>query len=422
MIRIVIALAGCATLALYPHATFAQDEQAGAAPSPEVVEDRDFSWIDPSVDLRYRYEFVDQEGFALDASASTLRARVGVEVQPIEMLTVFAQGEAIIHAGPDRFNDTTNGVIDRPVVADPEDILLNQLYARLTPRPGMSLTAGRQSVNYDNQRWIGSVGWRQNDQTLDAVTGNIASLADTGIFASYGHAWRVNRIFGPDSPQGIWRNNDIHLARIGGKLGALGTLSAYGYWLDLPDAPTLSNRTLGFRLTGQQPMGAGPASATYAIEFARQSGLGLNPDDENHSYWLVEPGIDFGSASVRLGYERLGGNGATALQTPLATLHAFNGWADKFLVTPSTGLGDLYFDAGYAVPEDNGFLSGTAFRFVFHDFRSTQGGLHYGREWDASISRRLYGPISLTLKFAHYDAQQFASDTTKTWLQLDARF
>jgi hypothetical protein len=33
--------------------------------------------------------------------------------------------------------------------------------------------------------------------------------------------------------------------------------------------------------------------------------------------------------------------------TPLATLHKFQGWADKFLTTPVNGLADLYVNAGY---------------------------------------------------------------------------
>ena len=422
MPRFAIALAGCATLALSHEVAFAQAAETIVPFSSTEVSDQDDSWIDPVMDLQYRYEFVDQEDFALNAYASTLRVRLGVLVEPAKMISLYAEGEAILHAGPDKFNDTTNGVTNRPVVADPEDILLNQLYARFRPHPGASIAAGRQTVNYDNQRWIGSVGWRQNDQTLDAVTGSIENISDTGISASYGHAWRVNRVFGPDAPQGVWRNNDIHLVRIGSEVGAVGTVTAYGYWLDLPDAPAFSNRTFGVRLAGSQTLGTSPASATYALEFARQTSFGLNPGNASHSYWLMEPGIAVGLASVKVGYERLEGDGLTALQTPLATLHAFNGWADKFLVTPPTGLRDLYVDGGYTVAADSGFLSGTGFRFAFHDFRSTENDLHYGREWDAMISRNLYGPVSLTLKFAYYDAIDFASDTTKGWLQLDARF
>lgn len=422
MNRNVVLLLTSACLVLFPHAAIAQTAPATPALGTDAGDDANESWIDPSFDLRYRYEFVDQDGFLLDAHASTLRARLGVQAEPVDMLTLFAQAEAVVHLGPEKFNDGTNGVVARPIVADPEDLLLNQLYARLTPAEGASITAGRQAVNYDNQRWIGSVGWRQNDQTLDAVTASVTDIAGADVFASYGYAWRVNRIFGPDVPQGIWTDNDIHLVRVGGELGTLGTLIAYGYWLDLPEAPAMPSRTIGARLSGSQGLGAGPVRLTYALEFARQSAIAANSAPASHSYLLVEPGIGLGAASLRLGYERLAGDGTTALQTPLATLHAFNGWADKFLATPPAGLRDLYVDAAYAIPQDRGIFSGTRLRVAYHDFRSTEGSLHYGREWNAMVGRDIWGPVSLTLKFAHYDARAFATDTTKLWLQLEARF
>jgi hypothetical protein len=35
----------------------------------------------------------------------------------------------------------------------------------------LDLTLGRQRINLDDQRFVGSVGWRQNEQTFDAVRG-----------------------------------------------------------------------------------------------------------------------------------------------------------------------------------------------------------------------------------------------------------
>lgn len=183
------------------------------------------------------------------------------------------------------------------------------------------------------------------------------------------------------------------MVRLGSPLGSIGKLTAYGYWLDIPEAPISSSRTIGVRLTGDPALGASTTKITYAFEFARQSPAGRNLSDDTHSYWLFEPGLSFGSASVKLGYERLEGNGVSALQTPLATLHAFNGWADRFLVTPPAGLRDLYLDAGYTVPKGGGLLAGTGFRFAFHDYASTAGDLEYGREWNASIARPLLGPV-----------------------------
>lgn len=205
MNRIAIAFTGFCFLAFTCSSAFAQTEAATAsASSPDNTTER-ADWIEPVADVRYRYEFVDQEDFELDAHASTLRVRLGARIRPATSLVLFAEGEAVVPVGPEKFNDTTNGVIGRPIVADPEDLHLNQLYAWWSPRPGAAITAGRQSLNYDNQRWIGSVGWRQNDQTLDAMTGVIERIGDSDVDASYGYAWRVNRVFGPSSPQGVNR-------------------------------------------------------------------------------------------------------------------------------------------------------------------------------------------------------------------------
>ena len=374
--------------------------------------------IDPYVDIRYRLELVDQDGFANDATASTLRVRAGARTREWQGFSALVEGEAIIHLGPDDFNDTVNGQGAFPVVADPEDLLLNQAYLRWRLPDRVDARVGRQVVNLDNQRWVGSVGWRQNDQTLDAATATITPSSATSI--TYGYAWRVNRIFGPDSPMGIWRDNDIHLIRGSVQVPELGTLSAYGYLLDIPDAPVNSSQSWGVRLTGERQVSEG-LTVTYAAEYARQSDHAGHPRDFSLSYFLAQPGVTVGPVAVRFGYERLGSNGVDALQTPLATLHAFNGWADKFLRTPPNGLRDLYVDATVR-PFQSGFRNNATFRIAYHDYRSTRGDIHYGSEWNALFAVPLRPGWSLGLKYADYDADNFATDTRKFWLTTQIRF
>jgi hypothetical protein len=120
------------------------------------------------------------------------------------------------------------------------------------------------------------------------------------------------------------------------------------------------------------------------------------------------------------GYEELGSDGGVAaFQTPLATLHAFNGWADLFLTTPATGLRDYYAGVGktFAVP----FLPGLKADLTYHEFDSEFGGLDYGSEWDASLGFKL-GPVALLAKYARYEASGFAVDTEKFWLQGEVTF
>lgn len=373
--------------------------------------------ITPFADIRYRLELVDQDGLGESATASTLRVRAGLKTIEWNGLSALVEGEAIARIGPRHYNDTVNGRTAYPVVADPSDVLLNQAWLRFKPAKEIEATAGRQAVNFDNQRWVGSVGWRQNDQTLDAARVSIKPVK--GVALDYGYVWRVNRVFGPDSPQGIWRDNDIHLLRASVEAKPVGTVTAYGYFLDIPNAPAASSKTIGVRLAGERKL-SGKAKLLYALEYANQRDLGANPRDFSFDYLLVEPGVGYGAVTAKFGLERLEGNGTAALQTPLATLHAFNGWADKFLTTPANGLRDLYADVAINIPAI-GSIKGASARLQYHDYESTRGGIDYGSEWGAMLGVPIAKQLAATFKIARYDADSFATDTTKVWFSLDLK-
>lgn len=397
---------------------FALTALACAVPGSAFAQAEDPSPVTPYADIRYRLELVDQDGLPEDATASTLRIRGGVKTGEFHGFSALVEGEAILRVGPRDFNDTVNGRTAFPVVADASDVLLNQAYVKWRGDQAVELTGGRQAVNLDNQRWIGSVGWRQNDQTLDTARLGIRPAKDMSI--DYFYAWRVNRVFGPDSPQGIWHDTDIHGARAGYKIAGVGTLSVYGYWLDIPASPASSSQTYGARIVGEQALGQG-FKLLYVGEYARQSDQANNPQDFGLDYLSFEPGIAHGGLSVKAGYERLEGNGSAALQTPLATLHAFNGWADKFLTTPANGLRDVYGDIAYRFGEGS-IVKGLVLRGMWHDYNSTLGSIGYGSEWDALASYPVNKRITALAKFAHYDAGSFATDTTKVWFSLEAKF
>lgn len=372
----------------------------------------------PYADLRYRLELVDQDGIDEQATASTFRIRAGVKTAEWQGFSAVIEGEAIVPLGAVNYNDMVNGKTAYPVVADPSDVLLNQAYLRWKPVAQVEAVAGRQVVNVDNQRWIGSVGWRQNDQSLDAARVTLRPFK--GATLDYLHAWRVNRVFGPDSAQGIWRDTAINAVRGAYTIKNIGTLSAYGYWLDLPPQPASSSKTLGVRIAGELPAGKGFA-LLYAAEYARQQNFAGNPGDFALDYLLLEPGLKAAGLTFKAGFERLEGDGTIALQTPLATLHAFNGWSDKFLTTPANGLRDVYLEASYKVG-GQGSLKGLMLRGVWHDYRSTVGSIAYGQEWNALVSYPIRKAVTVSAKLARYEAKAFATDTTKGWFMVEAKF
>ena len=147
---------------------------------------------------------------------------------------------------------------------------------------------------------------------------------------------------------------------------------------------------------------------------------GTNPNDCSADYWVGEAGLEVSGFTVADGYEVLGaddGRPFSAFQTPLATLHKFQGWADKFLVTPPNGIQDYYAQAGYGWKKVAGLDAMNAL-VVYHRFDSDRHKLHYGNEWDAQLAAKK-GRWTVTAKLASYNADSFATDTRKLWLQLE---
>ena len=85
-----------------------------------------------------------------------------------------------------------------PVVADPEITELNRLQLAYTGVEDATFTVGRQRVILGDARYVGNVGFRQNEQTFDAVRATISAIENVTI--NYLYLDRVHRILGDDHP------------------------------------------------------------------------------------------------------------------------------------------------------------------------------------------------------------------------------
>lgn len=384
--------------------------------------------ISPLLDLRLRYETVDQDSAANDADAVTARMRAGVEAKK-DGFFVLVEGEGTL-AIVDDYNDTipnNNGFIGAepyPVVADPENIELNRAQIGYM-KNGTGVTLGRQRIILDNARFVGNVGWRQNEQTFDAVRAQ-AKIGPVSANAIYSNSQRT--IFGKDSPNEYF-DGDIVLLNASADVKPV-KLTAFSYLIDYDTRLAFSSKTFGAMAKASVPLGAAKLDLTAA--YAKQSDYGDNPTDYSADYVNLELGTAISGFSLKAGYEMLGADedavcatgGCGSFQTPLATLHAFNGWADVFLTTPFVagsfgGIEDYYVSIGkgFKVPAIPGLKAG----FTYHKFESDFGGVDYGEEYDAMIGASFRG-VGLLLKYAHYDADEFGTDTKKLWLQAEYKF
>ena len=391
-------------LALLPLAIAASCLPARAAESPPATGPLSFEWA-----LRLRDEHVADDAFARDADAATLRLRAGLRFAFDNGVNGLLEGEGIAAAGA--YNSGANGRTDRPAVTDPAGAELNQAYVGWK-RPAFAVAAGRQRLLFDNQRWIGNVGWRQNEQTFDAVAADWTIAPDWS--ARYAWLGRVHRVAGNNAldPPARQRNLDSHLGEVAWKHGVQ-QVAGYALLHEDQDVAAASSATFGLRaVTDLVRDGTGFG---LALELARQRDHANSPRAFSHSYWLVEPACTVRGTTLRAGWEHLGGDGTHALQTPLATLHAFNGWADKFTVTPAAGLDDRYLGAAGRL----GAARQYDWQLAWHDYRADTGGAHYGREWDGAFGFPLGKGVRGLAKLAAYQADAFARDTVKAWLQLE---
>lgn len=360
--------------------------------------------------LRYRYEYVDQDGFTKKARASTLRTYLGYGTDSWRGFSAYLAVQGVKDIGADLYNSTSNGKTQFPVVADPEVVDLDQAYLQYASPWDTTAKLGRQRIIFDNHRFIGNVGFRQNEQTYDSVRVFNTSLRDTT--ADYVFIQNVNRVFGPHAPAGPndgdfpMRSHVFHVDYKGFKPV---TITGYAYLLDFlrPRDSNLSTATYGFRLNGEYPIDD-DWKALYTGEYARQDSYTNNPVSYGLNYYLLEAGPGYGPVAAKAGYEVLEGNGKVAVQTPLATLHAFQGWVDQFLTTPASGVDDLYFSASAAV-KDVKMLA------VYHDFDADKGRADLGHEWDASIARTFYKHFTLQFEYGNYVADTFKTNTQKYW-------
>lgn len=373
-----------------------------------------------SVGFRYRLENVDQTGFNEDATASTLRTKLKYTTKTFQGLSAVLEFDNVLQIGEGDYNSTVNGKGQFPVIADPKITEVNQAYIAYTGFGNTTLLAGRVALNLDNQRFVGTVGWRQNDQTWDmtgVITKPTKDLTLTGTYV-----WNVNRIFGDDHPFG---DLDTNTFVMNGKYTGLdlGDITAYGLFIDLNDMPVygLSSQTLGLRFDGKYQMGDSNVKMLYEAELATQSDYKDNPLNYTATYYHISGGLSTNGFTGKIGYEALGSdNGIASFKTPLATLHKFNGWADKFLNTPNGGLEDFYGSLSYKFGGDSA-LKGLRFDAVYHDFSADIGG-DYGSEIDFQVSKKFGKYYYAGLKYADYNAKGLSTDTQKLWFTVGANY
>lgn len=384
-----------------------KESQGDKAEAPELTLAEALSGGKATVNLRYRFESVDDDRFGSSGQASTLRTALSYSTKPFRGFRLYLQAENVANVwlSDDHNNigagDSGNGVTNRPVIADPPGTEMLQAFVEYASG-GSALQLGRQVINLDDQRHVGAVGWRQHWQSHDAIR----FLNDRFDNFTFNYAYL-------DKNYQITRgrlDTSSHLINAQYKFAGVGAITGYGYLLRYNDTGAFgfSRDTVGAEFKGSRV--AGDVTLHYEVEYAHQVDAGDNPLSIDANYLNLMGGVGMSGFTLRVSWESIDGSREDGqFQFVLGTNHAFNGWVDKFLSTPLNGLNDFMIRL-------DGPLGPVKWQLRYHDFRANTGDARYGSEFDFVATYAAPWKQMFALKGGFYSADEFSTDTSKIWV------
>lgn len=225
---------------------------------------------------------------------------------------------------------------------------VHEAWAEVFFVPEFSLQAGRQELNYDDQRIFGNVGWTQQGRTHDVALLKYKKnfTLHFGI-AHHENSDITNNLYdGPDAYkdlQFLWFNKTW-------KANSLSLLALNNGVPVMEDSVQVSkySQTLGGRFTRKFEKWSVAANLYY------QTGKHSNGKEISALNFLAEATLKIG---ITAGYEFLSGNSydkndkVYAFTPFYGTNHKFNGFMDYFYVSNhinSVGLNDVYLKYGWS--------------------------------------------------------------------------
>lgn len=364
--------------------------------------------------MRVRHETAQSDDLARDAEALTIRTALEATFTLPRGFSATLEGEAVSSLVDEHALPEQGGVT--PVILDPGGEEVNQALVAWRGS-GSAVTVGRQRLKIGDERLVGSLGFRQNEQTFDAVR---ATQRVGRVDVDYAYIGAVRSPLGDRTPRRT-RDRTAHSVRLVAPFHAIGTVSVQALLLDAEEedgsvAVDPERDTIAVGLSDNRAVGRTASHIVgYTARYARQWTNGPGGEDMALDYWrgTVEAGT--ARAGMTMGVEALGGNGTAAFQTPLGTLHKFQGFADVFLRTPDAGVVDVA--VGGRLTRGPLFLSAAAHRFTAYD-----GDQVFGRELDVVGMISVTDHVAVEVGIAAFDGKDVFPDQSRAWVSFTARF
>ncbi len=397
-------------------------------------------------EIRPRYEMADDNN-ANHSKANAYTARTKLKVTgkllDVDGLTASVGIISVNNFGSHTYNLPhsdlyKDGTKPYAAVNDPQAAMISN--AEINYKTGdTTLHAGRSPINLDNQRFIGTVGWRQLERSYDAVYAANSSVKNLSLLGAwvYGYAG-VGGTTTTDANSIL-----LHAAY---KVNDALNITAYDYMLATSQFGGAGFDIYGAALTGKTALSG--VKLNYRAEYAVQKDASMKIHNTpatadqfkaDADYYNLDLGANISGVLVGLNYEFLSGStgsdGKSNFIPLLGTNHKFNGWADVFFVGntgPEGGLIDANARLGYTAKGFGKLLA------VYHNFTAdktmattTGTSDDLGSEIDAVYVNKIPGVNGLTgmLKYSDYSKgadmtgfDNVTHDSTKFWAMLDYKF
>lgn len=318
------------------------------------------------------------------SQAYTFGTNFGYLTKSYKGFQIYIEGESVVALTPDQYFDGINGRTDLTNVTDPETLELNQIhiaYKGSFNSTELAFKVGRQAAIVEDERFIGRVSARQDDQTFDALYGRIQN-DQKGLAFEYAYMYQINRLLAEEID---WRS-DSHVFMLRYYKNQKIRFGLFTHFLDFQeDAPAVSNQTFGITVDrGSLPKDK--IALNYKTAFAYQSDFGDNPTDYTAFLVNVEAGVSLPSLGIfNIGYELASSdNGVASYQFPLSTGQRLHRISDVFIDPPADGLHNPYLTA-----ETNKLFWGIGGWLGYHAYFSEEEGDFLGQEIDVVLYRQL---------------------------------
>jgi hypothetical protein len=375
-------------------------------------------------EIRPRYEMANvDKPSTKTANAFTARTHLTITTGlfKIENLSATIGIQSVNNFGYTSYNSTNNGNTQYDVIKDPQFAMLSE--ASLDYKVAKTaLHGGRSQLNLDNQRFIGTVGWRQIERSYDTISATSTDIENLELMVAYLYGYQG---------VGATPTTDTSSVLLHAKYKVMDelTVTAYDYML------ASKNDTIGLALTGNINVGA---KLDYRAEYAIQKDPTMEYQVKNvkadATYYNLDLGANISGLLAGINYEVLSGtdgvDGKTTFTPLLGTNHKFNGWADMFYVanSPLGGLKDANIRLGYTAAGLGKLLA------IYHDFKANVNMVsatgttdNLGSEFDILYANAIPGVNGLSglIKYASYskgDATGYTNNKQVAWVQLDYKF